>query len=42
MQIQANPNLNSKDTAADSNAPHPAATPACQRLTGRWPSVRLQ
>lgn len=34
--------MNREDTVADSDARHPAATPACQRATGRRPSARLQ
>lgn len=32
----------SKDTAVDSGARHPAATPACRRATGLWLSAESQ
>lgn len=41
-QTQPNANMNRKDTVVDSDAQHPAATPAFQRVKGRWPSARSQ
>ncbi len=33
--------MKKEDTVVDSDARHPAATPACQRATGRRRSARL-
>lgn len=41
-QTQPNANTDRKDTVAGSDVRHPAATPACQRVTGWWPSAGLQ
>lgn len=42
MQIQPNIEVNSEDTVFCSDAQHPAATPACQRLMGLWLNAQLQ
>lgn len=43
-RTQTPPKVNTrrKDTVVYSDALHPAATPACQRETGRWPSALSQ